>query len=144
MQIGRIDHFTLRVSPGRLPALLAFYTNVLGLSEGDRPDFPFAGHWLYADGRPLVHLAGNAPASEAPAAPALSTGKLNHIAFFTTGLQSARERLVAHGLDWQEAPVPGMPLHQIFLQDPAGLKIELTFSAAELLQAGPSTKAAAY
>ena len=47
-------------------------------------------------------------------------------------------------MDWREAPVPGVPLHQIFLLDPVGLKIELTFDAAELHEAGPSTKALAY
>jgi hypothetical protein len=26
-----------------------------------------------------------------------------------------------------EAPVPGWPLHQVFVHDPKGLKIEMTF-----------------
>lgn len=144
MQVTQLDHFTLRVSPGQLPELLAFYTRVLRLSEGDRPAFPFPGHWLYAAGQALVHLAGNQPAGEADALPSLPTGRFNHISFKASGLKATRDHLAALGVEWQEAPVPGMPLHQVFLRDPVGLKIELTFSSAELDLAGPSTKAIAY
>ena len=28
----------------------------MGLTEGERPDFPFRGHWLYLGGIPVVHL----------------------------------------------------------------------------------------
>lgn len=144
MQIEHIDHFTLRVAAARLPELLDFYTRVLGLREGERPAFSFPGHWLYANGQALVHLAGNEPANEPAAPEALPTGKLNHVSLRAVGLKATREHLQAQGIDWREAPVPGMPLHQVFLLDPVGLKIELTFSSAELQQAGPSTKAMAY
>lgn len=127
-----IDHFTLRVAPAALPALLAFYTQVLSLSEGARPAFNFPGHWLYANGRPIVHLAGNAPGAEAPPLPSLPTGQLNHVSLRTQGLTQTREKLAGRGVAWDEAPVPGLPLHQVFLRDPCGLLIELTFDAAEL------------
>lgn len=144
MRLEHIDHFTLRVAAARLPELLDFYTRVLGLREGDRPAFDFPGHWLYAKGQALVHLAGNEPAGEPAAPDALPTGKFNHVSLRATGLKATREHLQAQGMDWREAPVPGAPLHQIFLLDPVGLKIELTFDAAELHEAGPSTKALAY
>ena len=144
MDVLHIDHFTLRVAPADLPALLRFYTQVLGLREGARPAFKFPGHWLYAGGQAVVHLAGNAVADEGPAQAALPTGKLNHIALRTTGLAETRAHLAHAGIDWREAPVPGVPLHQVFLHDPVGLKIELTFDAVELAQAGPSAKPAAY
>lgn len=144
MQIEHIDHFTLRVAAARLPELLDFYTRVLGLHEGERPDFPFPGHWLCAKGHALVHLAGNEPAHEPAAPEALPTGKLNHVSLRATGLKATREHLAARGVDWREAPVPGLPLHQVFLRDPVGLTIELTFHSTELQQAGPSTKALAY
>ncbi|WP_181936422.1 VOC family protein [Hydrogenophaga borbori] len=144
MRLEHIDHFTLRVAAARLPELLDFYTRVLGLREGDRPAFDFPGHWLYAQGQALVHLAGNEPVGEPAAPAALPTGKFNHVSLRATGLKATREHLQAQGLDWREAPVPGAPLHQIFLIDPVGLTIELTFDAAELHEAGPSTKALAY
>lgn len=144
MQIHQIDHFTLRVDPAQLPQLKHFYTRVLQLSEGDRPGFDFPGHWLYANGKALVHLAGNAPTGEARAPADLPTGQFNHVSLRTTGLKATRAHLEAQGVDWKEAPVPGMPLHQVFLHDPVGLKIELTFDAAELDSAGPSNRPVAY
>ena len=143
VEILRIDHFTFQVAPEELDSLLDFYSRVIGLEPGPRPAFAFPGHWLYAEGRPIVHLAGNAPPRASPTAGAVSTGKLNHISLRTKGLQIARERLAAHGIEWKEAPVPGFPLHQIFFIDPVGLKIELTFDAAEVERAGPSPKPAA-
>lgn len=115
--------------------LLDFYTRVLRLREGARPAFAFPGHWLYAGDGALVHLAGNQPAGEAAELPSLPTGKLNHISIRARGLRETRAHLVAHGIAWEEAPVPGMALHQVFLCDPCGLKVELTFDAAELGQA---------
>jgi catechol 2,3-dioxygenase-like lactoylglutathione lyase family enzyme len=144
MKITQLDHFTLRISPEQLPELLGFYTRVLQLREGARPAFPFPGHWLYAGDLAVVHLAGNQPAGEPQPLPSLPTGRFNHISLKASDLKGTREHLAALGVEWQEAPVPGMPLHQVFLRDPVGLKIELTFSSAELDLAGPSPKAIAY
>ena len=139
MQIHHIDHFTLCVAPQALHGLRDFYVGVLGLREGARPDFPFPGPWLSAGGHAVVHLAGNASPGEAAGAPgALHTGKLNHVALRASGLRRMREHLAQLGIEWGEAPVPGAPLHQIFLRDPVGLKIELTFDAAEREEAGPA------
>jgi len=144
VELLHIDHFTLRVAPGELPALRDFYTRVLGLQEGARADFDFPGHWLYCGGAAVVHLAGNQPAGEPAVVPALPTGRFNHVSLRARGLARTRAHLQAMGVDWDEAPVPGIPLHQVFLRDPVGLKIELTFDAAELAEAGPSTRPLAY
>lgn len=104
MHIHHIDHFTLRVAPDQLPVLREFYMRVLQLDEGARPAFDFPGHWLYAGGQALVHLAGNAPAGEAPASAALPTGQFNHVSFRTWGLKATRAHLEAQGVDWKEAP----------------------------------------
>ena len=45
---------------------------------------------------------------------------------------ATRQTLRRHGITWDERPVPGFPLHQLFMRDPAGIKVELTFDAAEL------------
>lgn len=140
MQLLGIDHFTLRVAPQELALLRAFYTDVLGLREGARADFDFPGHWLYAGTQAVVHLAGNQPAGEASISPDLPTGRFNHVALGARGLAAMRARLQSHGIDWREAPVPGLPVHQLFLRDPVGLQIELSFDAAELAEAGPSTR----
>lgn len=123
MRVGRLDHYTLRVEPRELPALRAFYVDVLGLREGERPDFTFPGHWLYVDSKAVVHLAGLGQADESAGA----TGRLDHISMTASGLEATRSHLGRLGVAWREAPVPGTALHQIFLHDPCGLMLELTF-----------------
>jgi catechol 2,3-dioxygenase-like lactoylglutathione lyase family enzyme len=131
MQIERIDHFTIVAQPAEIERLREFYCRVLGLEPGPRPDFAFGGYWLYPpSGGPLVHLA----AITARALPegVQGTGKLDHISFRSSGLHAFRRHLEALQIESQEAPVPGFPLHQIFFRDPVGMKVELTFDAAEL------------
>jgi catechol 2,3-dioxygenase-like lactoylglutathione lyase family enzyme len=145
MAVSGLHHYTLRCVPDELPALHDFYTRVIGLSVGPRPDIPAPGHWLYAGGRPIVHLyahlsdtagASGPPdadgaASDAPSAagqaPAWVTGPLDHISFHATDVEGVRRHLRALGVPFEEAPVPGWPLHQVFVRDPKGLKIEMTF-----------------
>ena len=130
MQISGLDHFTIRCHPSELPALHAYYREVLSMSTGPRPDFDFPGHWMYADGRPLVHLAGNAASMQALSVDTRSTG-FDHVSFRTHGLALVRERLTRLGVSFYELPVPGRPLHQVFLLDPVGTKLELTFEVAK-------------
>ena len=131
MQVERIDHFTIVAQPAEIEQLREFYCEVLGLAPGPRPEFDFPGYWLYPPtGGPLVHLAG-ITGRALPAGPH-ATGKLDHVSFRTTGLHEFRHHLKALDIATQEAPVPGFPLHQIFFRDPVGIKVELTFDAAEL------------
>jgi catechol 2,3-dioxygenase-like lactoylglutathione lyase family enzyme len=102
-----------------------FYTRVLRLEVGARPEIPAPGAWLYAGGQPIVHLyahlAHAAPVHE------LATGPLDHISFRARGLTERRAHLASHGIAFTEAPIPGWDIHQLFVHDPHGLKIEMTF-----------------
>jgi catechol 2,3-dioxygenase-like lactoylglutathione lyase family enzyme len=131
LDLQYIDHFTLSVRPHELPLLREFYTRTFGLKEGPRPNFDFPGHWLYRWDRPIVHLAANLPEDAVPPDGAMATGKFNHVSFRCKDVPGVRKRLTELGLKFREAPVPGFPLHQIFLHDPAGLMIELTFDMPE-------------
>jgi catechol 2,3-dioxygenase-like lactoylglutathione lyase family enzyme len=128
MQLDGLDHANLRCRPQDLPAALVFYRDLLGLAEGPRPAFDFPGHWLYAGGRPVLHLAARETVGppEGPAAGA----SFEHIAFRARGLAGTRALLAARGIPFAEAPLPGFPLHQLFLTDPFGLRVELTFDMA--------------
>jgi catechol 2,3-dioxygenase-like lactoylglutathione lyase family enzyme len=127
MRIEALDHFTVRCRPGELGPLSDFYTGVLGLEPGPRPDFSFPGVWLYANGKALVHLAGVVEGGGA--AGGAGTG-FDHVALRTHGLEDTRSRLAALRIAFDELPVPGFPLHQVFVRDPAGTRIELTFEVA--------------
>ncbi len=128
--IQGLDHYN--VAPGDLERSRRFYTEILGLEVGDRPNFRVPGLWLYAGGRPLVHLAVRGVAGEQP-----PTGRFNHIAFNATDLKGTIAHLERHGIDFEVVKVPPMPNHphsggtQIFLKDPDNVAIELQFTAAE-------------
>jgi catechol 2,3-dioxygenase-like lactoylglutathione lyase family enzyme len=134
MQIDGLDHANLRCRPQDLPAALAFYRDLLGLAEGPRPGFDFPGHWLYAGGRPVLHLA--ARDSVAPPSGPAAGASFEHIAFRTRGLAQVKAMLAERGIPFAEAPLPGFPLHQLFLTDPFGLRVELTFDLADAANGG--------
>lgn len=126
MALGRLDHVTIRTRPEALGAVRDFYVEVLGLEEGERPPFTFPGHWLYVGGRPVVHLAGREGLEAGT-----DTGGIDHVAFSATGLAQTRARLDQHGVAYREQTVPLLGLHQLFVTDPAGIRVELNFAASE-------------
>ena len=126
-----IDHLTIRAHVDDMVMLRDFYEGALGLKAGKRPNFQFPGFWMYMGDRAVIHLAGNAKA-DTPRAPSGSSMGFDHVSFRTTGLQAARNRLRKMNVPFDEIPVPGFPLHQIFFRDPVGMKVELTFDLAEL------------
>lgn len=115
-----LDHVNIRCAD--LDRSRAFYTDTLGLTDGDRPKVPIPGAWLYLGGRPVVHLVdaaamgGNATGL---------TGPFDHVAFEAEDFESVRERLTARG--GQENIFPDFGLKQLFFPDPDGVKIELNF-----------------
>ena len=122
--VSAIHHFTIGCAPGDLPVLLDFYTGTIGLQEGYRPALRYPGHWLYAggDANAIVHLNALLQAS-----PSRVGGPLDHVALKAHGLVATREALRAANVPFSEAPLTGTSLHQVFLNDPLGLKLELNF-----------------
>ena len=126
-EVSVLDHFTVRCFPHELPRLEAFYRTVLGLQPGPRPNFPFEGHWMHSGGKALVHLAAALSGPASPASATALAGGFDHVSFRAQHLDEVRQRLIGLGVPFEELPVPGWPLHQIFLRDPCGTKLELTF-----------------
>lgn len=126
MPVSALDHYTIRCDELDLEPLRDFYTRHIGLTVGDRPPIPAPGWWLYGGGAPIVHLyaIGSAPTLQGGSA---ITGPLDHISFRAHDLDATRAHFRAHGIAFEEAPVPERPLHQVFVRDPTGLKVELTF-----------------
>jgi len=143
MLITRLDHYSIRSTD--VTACAAFYQQTLALVPGPRPNFPFPGAWLYradaqgeSSGNALVHLVGvgaedgNGLADYLGAKadrPQDGTGALDHIAFHAVDLPGMYHRLAANGIAFRERRVPGMALHQLFLQDPCGVTLELNYDA---------------
>lgn len=119
MAVNALDHCTIKTAD--LDASVAFYSEILGLRNGLRPPFGFPGAWLYCGEDPVVHLIGGSRRAEA------GTGAIDHIAFRASGLEEYTRRLRERGIPFKERDVPGQALHQVFLEDPDGVAIEINF-----------------
>ena len=130
MNIQGLDHYTLRSN--KLQQTRDFYCRVVGLSEGYRPAFAFPGHWLYAADKPVLHLvaAEQDPALEAYLGQRRSTngsGVVDHLAFRGADLSAMPHKLLALELHFRERQVPEILEHQLFLEDPNGITVEMIF-----------------
>ena len=122
MPIEGMNHFNVLTDD--VEATRRFYVGVLGLEEGYRPPFNFDGLWLYAGGRPILHVsAGRLPKERA--------GVIDHIAFSTTDLKGTVARLQEHGVEHTLNRQVGSGIWQIFCHDPMGAKVELDFDPSE-------------
>ncbi len=150
MCLRSLDHCSIRTT--KLKETRDFYVDVLGLVDGERPDFPFPGHWLYLDGHAAVHLIGvdaDDPAGledylggSIDAAELQGSGAFDHIAFRAAEAPALIERLEARGLPYFERQVPNMDLFQIFLEDPNGITVELNYAGADRKGRGGTGRAA--
>jgi catechol 2,3-dioxygenase-like lactoylglutathione lyase family enzyme len=126
MSVGMLDHFNIRTR--RLDDTVRFYEDILGLQNGDRPNFSFPGAWMYSEGRPVVHLVDISPTSE-PQKP--DSGVVHHVAFASRDFNGMKQRLQSKGMAFDTRQVPGGELWQIFVRDPNGVMIELNYEAAK-------------
>jgi catechol 2,3-dioxygenase-like lactoylglutathione lyase family enzyme len=138
-----INHFSVRTND--LEASRRFYADVLGLTVGPRPAFPFPGLWMYRGdhgdvANAVVHLIGTDRTKEKGLDGYLGerdeqalkgTGAIDHVAFFADGLAAMLEHLTTVGAACRQRTVPSIGLHQVFLDDPNGVVIELNYPAAE-------------
>jgi catechol 2,3-dioxygenase-like lactoylglutathione lyase family enzyme len=138
-----LNHFSIRTLD--LDATRRFYEEVLGLTVGPRPNFPFPGLWMYrgdhADmANAVVHIIGmdrNDPEGlknylgDRDPASLRGTGSVDHLAFNALGLGAMLTRLRHLDVAVRERTVPDLGLHQLFFDDPNGVVIELNYPAAE-------------
>jgi catechol 2,3-dioxygenase-like lactoylglutathione lyase family enzyme len=123
--IHAMNHFTVIAGDPR--ATLDFYTGLLGLREGPRPDLGFPGAWLYAEGVPqaIVHVYFDRPV------PAQRAGVIDHMAFSARGLRAVKARFDGQGHAYELRQQKGAGTWQLFCHDPNGAKVELDFDASE-------------
>ncbi|HEY9183269.1 MAG TPA: VOC family protein [Gammaproteobacteria bacterium] len=128
MTVVALDHYNLRAPRPFLEELRDFYSDVVGLTVGDRPPFTSFGYWLYSGERPVLHLS-ETRAGEARSRSAVNT--FSHAAFNCTGRAEFERRLRERGIEYRIAQVPLLGIDQLFFHDPAGNGVELQFDAAE-------------
>jgi catechol 2,3-dioxygenase-like lactoylglutathione lyase family enzyme len=128
MPAQSLNHFTIVTRD--LEATKDFYTEIVGLEVGDRPPLAFDGYWLYCGGVPTVHLIYNRKGDK-PIEGSPGTGRLDHIAFASTGLKDMRAKLKQNEVKYEERVLPRMNMTQLFYYDPDGIAIEMNFPPEE-------------
>ncbi|MGI8586190.1 MAG: VOC family protein [Chloroflexia bacterium] len=117
IQIERIDHVHIRAAKGSEAEIRAFYGDLLGLAEVEKPPElrPRGGAWFHVgEGSALLHVGVD---DDPPA-----MGR-QHFAFHVGDVTEARAYLEAHGVRTGDAPtVAGMP--RFYAWDPFGNQIE--------------------
>ena len=127
MGVLAFNHFNIRAPKPVLEDVKHFYLEVIGLSEGFRPDVPIHGYWLYLEDLPVLHLMEWNDFAETPK---YEKGYLDHVAFSCDGLEEVIKKL--KNLDVlntrRELNIDGGNVNQLEVTDPVGNGVELNFS----------------
>jgi catechol 2,3-dioxygenase-like lactoylglutathione lyase family enzyme len=125
----RIGHVNLRGPAALIEQLKDFYVDVIGLRAGPRPTFRSgsSGYWLYAGNLDVIHLSIDPHRTTMPEVPHAGFG---HFALLCNraDFDAARQRLDALGANYTVDQIEELGQIQIFLTDPAGTSVELTFA----------------
>jgi len=138
--IKRLGHLCFRSH--QLPAMLAFYRDVLGLAvkfalkHDDGTPF---GYYLAAGHTTFVEIFDHAGAAKQWGGPSGPLGPnegvhYNHFCLEVTGLESFREQLIAQGVAVTPVQVGMDHSKQAWLKDPDGNAIELMEYTPQSLQ----------
>ena len=116
LDIKAIDHVQVAVPRALEPQCLAFYRDVLGLAEIEKPEELKArgGAWFQ-----LPNLQMHVGVDPEP-----SPKSKRHVCFLVPDLATARSHVVAHGISIEEESV-AEGLSRFFIRDPAGNRIEI-------------------
>lgn len=140
MKIERLDHVNIRTAD--MQASVDFYQKTLGFTPRYSHTQLSAetSQWLYDHNQhPIIHLyldPDHPPSSQWPIdlyqtdagePVANTTGAVHHFALHCTGFQTTRDHLDACGVKYRVNIVEDMGMSQIFLRDPHGIVVELTF-----------------
>lgn len=123
MPLQKLDHVNVRTT--QMAVMTDWYTRVLGLRSGERPNFPFGGAWMYAGDVAQVHLV--AVESEAAVGSEVEL-KLEHFAFLATDLTAFLANLDDKSVPYRRSDLPAINLVQINVWDPDGNHIHVDFS----------------
>jgi catechol 2,3-dioxygenase-like lactoylglutathione lyase family enzyme len=120
MPIDRLNHFTIVTDDVERTA--AFFVDALGFERGAAPALDFPVVWLYCGATAVIHIVDRSR-------PEVSgTGRIDHFGFDASDYAGLKARIEAYGARTMEQTLPAIGLHQIFVESPEGVWIELNFS----------------
>ncbi|MCK3777981.1 glyoxalase [Ensifer sesbaniae] len=118
----QLDHVTIRT--GDIDATRAFFETVFDLTIGERPSAirRIPGFWLYAEGRPLVHIIGSYGNGYDRAAEAI-----DHVGFRLDNYAAFRAHRLAFPYSTMDLAEIGE--RRLFMRAPGGPLLEAVFCA---------------
>jgi catechol 2,3-dioxygenase-like lactoylglutathione lyase family enzyme len=125
--------FHAAIKTANLTTTVHFYCQILGLKQVERPDFGYPGAWLACPtpgGQAIVHIYAGGPALGATGVAPIGTSAIDHLSLACSGFHSFKERFQQNQLSWREFLVPATSLWQLFVYDPSGVQLELTFEGS--------------
>jgi len=121
----KFDHIALRAQE---PEAVKTFLCSLGFEEGQRPDFPFEGAWLYSEGKPVIHIFGG----DARFRDTSSMGEVrhpkhivDHVCFASDDYEATMQNIRKHGFRHSDNIVPNSNIAQIFVMGPENLVVEI-------------------
>ena len=129
MGLKRLDH--INVCTCQLERMKAFYSEVLGMPPGPRPNFSFGGAWMYVGELPSVHLVERQKLE-----PTTGDLRLQHFAFAAEDLAGFLARLQRLDIPYRVGIVDDFEICQINVNDPDGNHIHVDFPLAEAQRLG--------
>lgn len=127
MPVNALHHITVLTEDTEKTA--DFFRTVLELTDGFAPELGVPVVWLYCGDQPVVHIVGRA----APGA--AGCGRIDHIAFQCSDYPGFKARVDASGAKQMEQTLADVGVHQIFVESPEGVWVELVFPYEEYRQA---------
>jgi catechol 2,3-dioxygenase-like lactoylglutathione lyase family enzyme len=118
-----LDHVTIRTRD--LQAARSFFLTVFDLEEGERPLAirRIPGHWLYSEGRPLVHIIRSQGYGIDRAAEAI-----DHVGLRMEGYAEFRKKLDQLGIRYSTMDLADIQERRLFFHAPGGPLLEAVFS----------------
>lgn len=102
-----------------------FYCGLLGMHPGPRPAIAVPGRWFYVGGEAVLHVL-----PRRAGAPGDGEGAIDHFALNADDLPAFEQRLRAAGQPFEGRRLGDSGTWQIFLTDPDGVRVELSFAGA--------------
>jgi catechol 2,3-dioxygenase-like lactoylglutathione lyase family enzyme len=125
--------FHIAIKTADLQATRVFWRDIIGLREIARPDFGFPGAWLACPqpgGQAIIHVYAGGPALGPAGTAPRGSAAIDHISLSCSGYRDYAARFRRAGLPFREFIVPGTTLWQLFVYDPSGVQLELTFEGS--------------
>lgn len=99
-----------------------FYCGLLGMHRGPRPAIRQPGRWFYVGGEAVLYVLPRQGGASASAA-----GTIDHFALNAAGRPAFERRLQAAGVPFESRRLADSDIWQVFLTDPDGARVELSF-----------------